>query len=510
MKRLLIFLFSIISLITSAQTPIEVLVPVKVVNPYATEWKRGPWASTTSAKTNVPQAIRERGLTVFISSCSCEYWWPTSDVTDGALVLKNPAPLTPFWPLAGDGTLTDDVGIDSDGHAFDMITTNWQVESPRFPNSFINFSDDGSSSGGVHNAKVTIQTPDASLVVGSPEGLSGVEINCAQGQLSITGHATLNFGSGVGSSGQVLTSAGISNHPDWQDQTNPLPVGGTTGQVLAKTSNSDFSYDWVSNLISLTFSAPLTGGTINTSGTVGISDAVANGTGKGAATFEAADFNSSAGDISIDYTNGQKASGSQPGFLSSTDWSTFSVGSTSFTTLGTVTTGTWHANGIGVPFGGTGQSSLTPGDIWYGSSTPNITAKLGIGTSNQTVIVDPSTTLPVWSSINVVDLNTTSTAGSTVTLNCNNQYQRMFAGSATFSSAKTMAVSSTTNTRVFDFNFEVTNVAATLTLPSIWLMSDSNFNTGTRIWTPPAIGKYEMSGTFDGTNWKIKIGAPFL
>jgi hypothetical protein len=57
--------------------------------------------------------------------------------------------------------------------------------------------------------------------------------------------------------------------------------------------------------------------------TISINNAVADGASLGAAAFVAADFNSSAGIISLDYTNGQKASGSQPGFLSSADWTTF-------------------------------------------------------------------------------------------------------------------------------------------------------------------------------------------
>lgn len=54
-----------------------------------------------------------------------------------------------------------------------------------------------------------------------------------------------------------------------------------------------------------------------------IQDAVADGLTKGLAAFVAADFNSSSGIISIDYTNAQSASGSTKGFLTSTDWTTF-------------------------------------------------------------------------------------------------------------------------------------------------------------------------------------------
>jgi len=45
---------------------------------------------------------------------------------------------------------------------------------------------------------------------------------------------------------------------------------------------------------------------------------------KGAAAFTASDFNDNgSGVISIDYTNGQAASGSNKGFLTSADWTTF-------------------------------------------------------------------------------------------------------------------------------------------------------------------------------------------
>jgi hypothetical protein len=56
---------------------------------------------------------------------------------------------------------------------------------------------------------------------------------------------------------------------------------------------------------------------------ISIANAVADGTTKGAAAFTASDFNSTSGVISIDYTNGQAASLSNKGFLTSTDWNTF-------------------------------------------------------------------------------------------------------------------------------------------------------------------------------------------
>jgi len=96
-----------------------------------------------------------------------------------------------------------------------------------------------------------------------------------------------------------------------------------TSGVVATASSSDLltaigTIDISSNT-NLAVTSPIT----LTGDTVGIQNAAADGSTKGAATFTAADFNSSAGLISIDYTNGQAASGANKGFLTSADWTTF-------------------------------------------------------------------------------------------------------------------------------------------------------------------------------------------
>lgn len=67
----------------------------------------------------------------------------------------------------------------------------------------------------------------------------------------------------------------------------------------------------------------LTGGPITGTGTISGVNSAADGSTKGVASFTAADFDASSGNISLDYTNGQKATGSITGFLSSADWTTF-------------------------------------------------------------------------------------------------------------------------------------------------------------------------------------------
>jgi hypothetical protein len=93
---------------------------------------------------------------------------------------------------------------------------------------------------------------------------------------------------------------------------------------------------------SIATTSPITGGTITTSGTIGISNAAADGSTKGAAAFTASDFNDNgSGVISIDYTNGQAASGANKGFLTSADWTTFNnKGNGTVTSVAALTLGT--------------------------------------------------------------------------------------------------------------------------------------------------------------------------
>jgi len=56
------------------------------------------------------------------------------------------------------------------------------------------------------------------------------------------------------------------------------------------------------------------------------------------------------------------------------------VVSSSLTSVGTLTSGTWNASTIGAIYGGTGQNTVTTGDLLYGSAS-NTWSKLGIGST---------------------------------------------------------------------------------------------------------------------------------
>lgn len=140
----------------------------------------------------------------------------------------------------------------------------------------------------------------------------------------------LSAGTGI----SIVSNTVTNTAPDQTVTLTPGTGIGVTGTypsfTITNTSPSSGG-----TVTSIATSSPITGGTITGSGTIGIQDAAADGSTKGAAAFTASDFNSASGVISIDYTNGQAASGSSKGFLTSADWTTFNNKGT-----GTVNSGT--------------------------------------------------------------------------------------------------------------------------------------------------------------------------
>lgn len=167
---------------------------------------------------------------------------------------------------------------------------------------------------------------------------SGVTIQVKQAATSADGYLSSTDWNTFNSKEPALTKGNLT-----EATSSVLTItGGTTAVIgsgtsieVKQASGSQSGYlsssDWTTfnnkgsgTVTSITASSPLTGGTITSSGSIGIGDAKADSLTKGAATFKDTDFNDDgAGLISIDYTNGQSATSSTKGFLTSTDWTTF-------------------------------------------------------------------------------------------------------------------------------------------------------------------------------------------
>lgn len=228
------------------------------------------------------------------------------------------------------------------------------------------------------------------------------------------------------------------------------PFKFTAGTNLGAIENGAMEWDGISLFISaggtrvnltnkenaLTFSAPLS----RSVNTISITDAAANGTTKGIATFAAADFDATAGVISIDYVNGQAASASVNGFYT------------------------------------TGTQAFAGNKTWGGTSTFNGTVQVG-GTANGT-------------------LNIASSAASvrgTIDLSSNTPRFNSLAGSWIFaSSGNTVGVYNATG---WFFGGGTTPANAILQiLAGTATIAPLKFNSGTNL-TTPVNGVMEYNGT---------------
>ena len=99
------------------------------------------------------------------------------------------------------------------------------------------------------------------------------------------------------------------------------------------------------------------------------------------------------------------------------------AGTSSITTLGTITTGTWSASTIAVNKGGTGLTSYTLGDILYASAATTLTKLAGNTTTVKQYLSQTgngtTSAAPVWATISGGDITgaaLTKTDDTNVTL----------------------------------------------------------------------------------------------
>jgi hypothetical protein len=164
--------------------------------------------------------------------------------------------------------------------------------------------------------------------------------------------------------------------------TNTIVVVGSggagTGDVVGPSSSTDSELPLFSGIGGKTLkrSNTLTGYVKLTAGAVSaaaipasdLPDAAADGATKGVGSFTAADFNASSGVISLDYTNGQAASGSTKGFLIAADWTTFNNKQSA------ISFGTGAQTALGVNVGSAGAFVVSGGALGSPSSAGTIPA----------------------------------------------------------------------------------------------------------------------------------------
>lgn len=110
-----------------------------------------------------------------------------------------------------------------------------------------------------------------------------------------------------------------------------------------------------------------------------------------------------------------------------------------------------------------------------------------------------------------LDAAVANTAGGVITLDMNAQPERMFRGSADITSPKTWALGNVSSALLIPSVKFTIGIVHPQTFPIIFKMAsfDANWNSASKVWTPPDVGTYEMSAAFDGVNWLMKIQGPY-
>ena len=222
--------------------------------------------------------------------------------------------------------------------------------------------------------------------------------------------------------------------------------------------------------------------------TLSLQNAAADGTTKGQATFTANDFNATTGLISIDYTNGQTASGSTKGFLTSTDWTTFNSKQSAITGAATTVTSSNLSTNRAVISDGSGKigvSATTSAQIGFLSTVTN-DVQIQINGKEPAIIY-------AWQTL---------TDGATVTLNGANGINNR----VTLAGNRTLAFSNiTVGKRYFLKITQDATGSRTLTCPAGSLIAQGK-GTGLvlNLSTDP-LAVDIMSLVYDGTNYFIDL-----
>lgn len=92
---------------------------------------------------------------------------------------------------------------------------------------------------------------------------------------------------------------------------------------------------------------------------------------------------------------------------------------------------------------------------------------------------------------------------TSIVLNFDGRKDRKFVSTASFAAPKTITVTNDANKGHFVYTFTITDVAAVLTCPATFKMADVR-KVGNDI-TLVDVGRYKMTGDWDGTNWNIEL-----
>ncbi|MFH1853746.1 MAG: hypothetical protein ABH815_00340, partial [Candidatus Omnitrophota bacterium] len=211
------------------------------------------------------------------------------------------------------GVVIQDVNLDEDGLGHLEGITSVDLDSRYYTESESDTNFINAAGGDIMTGTLTFDGVTTDITTGTNQ------------HLALMPNGTGNVGIGTTNPGALLHVGDGTNFVK-VSSAGAMTFGGTGDIDLPANSvdTADINFNY---LATVDTSSPLSGGTATGAEgaalTLSIADAAADGSTKGAATFNADDFDASSGVISIDYTNAQAASATTKGFLTSANWTTF-------------------------------------------------------------------------------------------------------------------------------------------------------------------------------------------
>jgi hypothetical protein len=173
--------------------------------------------------------------------------------------------------------------------------------------------------------------------------------------------------------------------------------GGTTGQILSKTTNADMDFTWIANdqgdITGVTATSPLTGGGTSGAITIGIQDATTSVKG----SVQLSDSTSTTSSILAATPTAVKAAYDKASTAATTSVAGIVQLSDSTSTTSSVLASTPTATKSAYDLAAAAIAKTTvttAGDIIYRNAT--VPTRLGIGTAGQVLTVNSGATAPEW------------------------------------------------------------------------------------------------------------------